>query len=444
MLISALPIGYISDKLISRRKLAKIGGVLYALATTVTMAVVLVPMPDHARYYAFTGCLALQGLFGGVVSGPIQAMLADETPPGRRSEVYVLLFAAYLFSSVCGPLVAICLFWRLGNHWGIDVLETVLCVGFALQWPTSAAMLGFARTQQDDELDAAAERRRQRRQQAEGELEDPLLGGGDDAEGDLKDEAGGTSGMHRADSSSSMTMLEHGTSWMGVHTRRVPLIMFLGTVLISIGSGMTTKFFPLFFLSDLRLTPIEVQAIYACLPLLMAPASHLCHVAANVFGGRVASIMVFKFFGISLLLCMWALEKYAREFSIVKHPIVMCLLYLCRTSIINSTYPLEESILMDTCPASQRSRWKSLESISQFGWCGSAALGGVLCDHHGYGFTFLVTACIQATSACVYAPILGGAVPPEHKDGEETDVDGTGDDAVAAARDEEVADHPTR
>ena len=207
MLISALPIGYISDKLISRRKLAKIGGVLYALATTVTMAVVLVPMPDHARYYAFTGCLALQGLFGGVVSGPIQAMLADETPPGRRSEVYVLLFAAYLFSSVCGPLVAICLFWRLGNHWGIDVLETVLCVGFALQWPTSAAMLGFARTQQDDELDAAAERRRQRRQQAAGELEDPLLGGGDDAEGDLKDEAGGTSGMHRADSSSSMTML---------------------------------------------------------------------------------------------------------------------------------------------------------------------------------------------------------------------------------------------
>ena len=44
------------------------------------------------------------------------------------------------------------------------------------------------------------------------------------------------------------------------------------------------------------------------------------------------------------------------------------------------------------------SRWKSLDSVSVFGWCGSAALGGYLADRFGYTFTFLVTAAIQGTA----------------------------------------------
>jgi hypothetical protein len=40
---------------------------------------------------------------------------------------------------------------------------------------------------------------------------------------------------------------------------------------------------------------------------------------------------------------------------------------------MNCTYPLEESILMDFVPSDTRARWKSLDSISVFGWCGAAA-----------------------------------------------------------------------
>jgi hypothetical protein len=51
---------------------------------------------------------------------------------------------------------------------------------------------------------------------------------------------------------------------------------------------------------------------------------------------------------------------------------------------MNSTYAIQESVLMDFVPKSTRARWKSLESVASFGWCGSAVLGGVLADASSY------------------------------------------------------------
>ena len=72
--------------------------------------------------------------------------------------------------------------------------------------------------------------------------------------------------------------------------------------------------------------------------------------------------------------------------------------YLLRTGLMNCTYPLEESILMDFVPPKQRARWQSLDSIASATWAGSAALGGLLADSRGYSFTFLFTAALQAVA----------------------------------------------
>lgn len=48
----------------------------------------------------------------------------------------------------------------------------------------------------------------------------------------------------------------------------------------------------------------------------------------------------------------------------------------------NASYPLSESILMDYVPKKYRARWKSLESVVQFGWCGSAVVGGWIGDRY--------------------------------------------------------------
>ena len=81
---------------------------------------------------------------------------------------------------------------------------------------------------------------------------------------------------------------------------------------------------------------------------------------------------------------------------------------------MNCTYPLEESILMDSVPQNTRARWKSLESISQFGWCGSAVIGGLLSDRYTYSFTFVITAVVQGTGTLLLL-LIQPLVPMENK-----------------------------
>jgi len=89
-----------------------------------------------------------------------------------------------------------------------------------------------------------------------------------------------------------------------------------------------------------------------------------------------------------------------------KHWIVIVPIYIFRTGLMNCTYPLDESILMDNVPKNTRSRWKSLESISVFGWCGSALFGGWLADDFSYSFSFLITAIMQLAGAFLYIPLI--------------------------------------
>ena len=54
---------------------------------------------------------------------------------------------------------------------------------------------------------------------------------------------------------------------------------------------------------------------------------------------------------------------------------LLVVVYLVRTGLMNCTYPLEESILMDFVPSHTRARWKSLDSVGVFGWCRLRSLG---------------------------------------------------------------------
>ena len=69
---------------------------------------------------------------------------------------------------------------------------------------------------------------------------------------------------------------------------------------------------------------------------------------------------------------------------------------------------------MDFVRKDSRARWKSLESVSQFGWAGSAVLGGLLSDRYDYTFTFLVTALVQSAGTLGYLLLLP-LVPTDEK-----------------------------
>lgn len=68
--------------------------------------------------------------------------------------------------------------------------------------------------------------------------------------------------------------------------------------------------------------------------------------------------------------------------------------------------PIKKSILMDYAPKGERGRWNSLDSVTRFGWSGSAVLGGYLIHKYHYGATFLITAGLQALAGLLYLVIV--------------------------------------
>ena len=117
--------------------------------------------------------------------------------------------------------------------------------------------------------------------------------------------------------------------------------------------------------------------------------------------GRIQTILLTRLIGVSVLFVMASLC-----YADIKSGWIFVPAYLLRTGLLNCTYPLDESVLMDHVPVNVRGRWKSLESVSAFGWCGSAALGGLLADKYDYATTFVFTATLQGLGALIQIPLI--------------------------------------
>lgn len=320
---------------------------------------------DTELKWALILVMMMWGLTEAVVMGPFQAMFADSIPTGERSKYYSLLYATYIGASAAGPLVSISLFCVWGNTWSPRQLAKVLLSGMALEVLTSPLFLAFS--------------------------ERSLLGAEADAATEQREEAEEISTAQRGE-------------------QLVPWTLFSASLLSSLGSGMTVKFFPLFFRETVGLSPINVQIIYAVVPLAMvigmAIAQHLHPII-----GRVQTMCVCKLVGVVLLVAMIGIVEDAASSS--HYDLLLVTVYVLRTCLANCTYPIEESILMDFVPRSRRARWKSLESISSFGWCGAALVGGLIADKYSYTATFSVTACFQFAATLLVATLI--FVVPRHE-----------------------------
>jgi predicted MFS family arabinose efflux permease len=192
----------------------------------------------------------------------------------------------------------------------------------------------------------------------------------------------------------------------------IPYIIFFNGLIFAIGSGMTVKFFPLFFKDEVRLSPSQVQIVYCIVPIVMAITATIGSKLAGSGFGRVQTMLLFWCLGVSLLFSMVIFKRYLDE-----HPFTLVPVYVLRTSLVNATYPLTQSVLMDFVPKDERARWKSLDSVAMFGWCGSAFLGGMIADKYDYTHTFLITAIVQSIGTAVGALLL--PLVPRNEGGED-------------------------
>ena len=116
----------------------------------------------------------------------------------------------------------------------------------------------------------------------------------------------------------------------------------------------------LYFKDNVKLSPTSVQIIYLIVPIFMVICSAVSSKISAAFG-RVQTIILVKCCGLGFLYLMIFVP------NIVDKPLLLITFYILRTGLVNSTYPLQESILMDFVPKDERAWWKSLESVSQFG-----------------------------------------------------------------------------
>jgi len=187
--------------------------------------------------------------------------------------------------------------------------------------------------------------------------------------------------------------------------KAVPLLLLLGDIIRGFASGMTIKFFPLFFKNAVRISPVMVNLVTILAMLGIMGCTRVIRVVAY-HAGRMQACFAFTTIGISLLVAMGALRDYWT------YPWVICPIYILRTSVMNCQRPLTKSVLMDLVPKASRARWNSLDSLTRFGWSGSAFLGGWLVDRGGYGFTFFITAGLSFTGALPWL-IIAPLVPQE-------------------------------
>jgi MFS family permease len=406
MLLTAIPVGYLADK-VSRQSAIRLGSVGFLIACGLTGYAVLDPNGNSLdrQYYFILGSMALWGTGQGVFNGPAMALFADSIPQGERSKWYTRLSICYMIPSLAGPLAAIILLTVYGDTWTLNELRPVFLFGVACEVPPS--LLAFFMR------DANA-----------------LANGGDHAkkEEEKEDEEGKGEEKQTDEEVGSMDDATTTTAKMKkkkgcVTVAAIPYILFASSLVTAIGSGMTIKYFPLYFKSDItpKLSPRAVQGIYVCVPIMIAIFTVLNQALAKCLG-RVQVMVLAQLVGISMLVTMSLLV----DSGITRWAIIVPI-YIFRTGIMNSTYPLNESILMDFVPKATRARWKSLESIASFGWCGSAVLGGVLADQTSYSSTFLYTAGLQFIGVMLQSSLMWVVPRKEKKPEGEGDADGDGE-----------------
>lgn len=414
VLFSAIPVGYLADKY-DRSKVIAAGGA-FIFVTTVLHFVVMgwvgvEDLSDSKREESLillAIIMAMWGMAGGVVSGPCQALFADSTPVGSRSNYYMWLFACYMLASCLGPLLSILLFQTLGDDWDLYHLRTVVYVGLGLEFLNAIIMMFFDDKKALDESETGnAEEDNAAKADSSGNCEAEILLNNNGEATELPNdsqsvEEGATEGdISNIDGDLLEPISGNADAALQARQKYIPHILFASSLVFSIGSGMTIKFFPLFFKNEVGMSPTQVQLIYVIVPIAMVLFSGLSTKVAAAGMGRVQATLLLCTSGVACLYAMVFFKEYLDS-----RPFLLVPIYVVRTALINAPYPLQESILMDYCPKDQRARWKSLESISQFGWCGSAAMGGWISDHYDYQHTFFFTAIIQSVGIVILTLLL--------------------------------------
>ena len=436
-----------------------------AAAGIVGAALLCIGAFEKSIHVIFAGMFAI-GVYAGASNPNAEALFGDSVSSAHRPTVYTYKWMLQIIAFIVGYALTIALFLSVGNTWSYTEMQYVIAAGLGLHLCAFGAMLGLRdnaklpTTDNDGEADddtRASQASGYGTMAPDGDSNSDYLVRGDGAmndsqvlrgssnaqgEGNALPVSSPVSGMEvpfhsreaHATPSGSPTRVHHRAKIARdkarlppreaarlkaateaayfddegnaakqrcvLFTRRgIPYWVVAGDFLSSVAAGMTVRYFPLFFIHAYGVEPIGLTILFTISTVVVTAWAALIKViASKVTKNRLTAAIAFRFCGSLCTFYMAFAPGAAANF----YP--MAVMFVLRMAFMNATFGLTRSVIMDHVPSAQRAKWSAVESVTSFTWAGSALVGGIIADHHGYRATFSVTATIGAVASMIAVP----------------------------------------
>lgn len=380
--LTALPIGYVADRL-SKATLLKFtatsllaGIVATALPLVLDLLYPSDPLsPRKPIYYLLLCAGAVIGIVNGMLDPPFQSLLILSTRNTHHLlQVSTTRFTLSLLGAASGPLLGSLLFWKLGNEWSQSLMASIWLSSLM---PLIASASVLARFKDVPFVTNVSESRPS--------SSDPLLE---------------PTAPLLPFSHASAVSIDNTCSSTIDKVWWIPILCAAADVFVALGSGMTVKFWALFYRNEMNFSPVRIgiNLSLECLSCALF-ANFLQKVGPRI--GKMRLTVCCYAAGICVLTLVVFNRAWWRE-----SPNVVVALLIARMVFINAPTPFLATVLAHHVEPKAQGRWASRTSMSTFGWAGSAAFGGWICDNYGYGFTFVITAMLHACGTLCLIPIL--------------------------------------
>jgi len=409
--------GYLADRMDRLTILKRIS--LVGATACILMSIVII----NGAYNPLLLMMLLWGCFQAFTGPAMDSYLADVTAAGERSEVFSYQTMIRQMAGAIGPVLTIVIFSTRGNDWDISTLKLVIVVGLCVNLVAMLLLYSLKGGEVTHNALAALpplSLSQPQTQTQSGVVYNPVAQAEEDGlleqEPD-QEEGGNTVGETTSPSSSSVSSspLKSEAPIDGPPSKStgtgadadaddaencscvalkdinyVAAMIAFSDIITGLASGMTVKFFPIFFMEVLNMDPIAVNVLFLLCPILSGSLTWINTKYVSKYFGRIPTVVSWKFLGTSLLLSISYMAQFGAQYAVAVGTI-----FIIRTGVMNSSKPLTKSIINDIVPKHQRGRWNSLESINAATWSGSAFVGGMLVDRYGFVMNFAATACLQ-------------------------------------------------
>jgi hypothetical protein len=387
-----------------RETMLKLASIIGLLAVAATSLAVL-----RRDYLLLIGAMSLWGIMWGISDNSLASLFCDSIPKAKRVLYFKRGSSLMKLGNFSGPLIALVIFYYLGDTWSIRDCSIVMAAGLALCVP---AILILCCLRDDRDIDEAGSDLPiviSFHDPMEEEKCEPLV-----SDTQLTCH---TLDIERQDESflsDSQAELEDNSARVCCYKGHLakPILITLADMLSGIASGMSIRYFPIFLMDQLQLSPVKVHMLCIATVLGQSTLTKAARGLAKRCGlCRVSAL--FQWIFVSLLVSM--VVCYVQGLPVW----LVCLLYVAHSSLMNSTGSLSKEVLLDTVPKEDLIKWNSVETLQMLLWSGSAALGGVLVDYWGIVFTFYVTAGLQLVASlplvCLFSRDNAAGVGPTER-----------------------------